>query len=246
MYSKSVLALAALLTAALWFGCDDDPGPCADCPGPRPDIESLQIATIEAPNDTFWYFDEDSAAIRVIVIATGYDGLVVPGVQVDIGLSNAQLGYVEFTDPELRDTTDATGRVNILYHSYATAGTQIITASAGGRTASRTLTLVEVERPEGFILHSDRPHDTVYVAPDSLLEIHFSAAFIDGDGNPRPEFDGMFISSSATGGILERFSVIANGQTTSTWTFHNEYGPFQARIFGMTLDPFTILPDTTG
>ncbi|MBL0063322.1 MAG: hypothetical protein IPP40_18025 [bacterium] len=56
----------------------------------------------------------------------------------------------------------------------------------------------------------------------------------------------MFISSSATGGHLERFSVISNGQATSTWSFYNEYGTFQARIFGNWLDPFTILLDTTG
>ncbi len=243
MYSKFILLLAALLAATLWFGCEDE-GKIIERP-PYP-YYSPQIVT-ELPNDTLRFFAEDSVMIWVTVIVTDGYGRAFPGQAVDISLSDPSLGVIEYTDYDLLDTTNALGRVNMLFHSFAIAGEQIITATVSGIVTKDTLTAIEVPRPlSGFTLASDRPHDTIYVAPDSELVIHFTANFFDADANPVSDYDGIFISSSATGGQLERFSVISNGQATSTWSFHNEYGPFQARIFGNWLDPFTILPDTTG
>jgi len=233
---------AAFVSALAWYGCDNNEP--VD-PHPRSPELSVQIVS-EVPNDTLGYFENDSVYFSVIILVADQYGRPYPGQLVAITLFDSNLGYIEFADPDLRDTTNSLGRVALFYHSYARSGTQIITASAAGYSDTRVIAFVEVARPEGFTLYSDRPHGTIYVAPDSVLAVNLSARFADVNGNPRSDFDGMFISSSATGGLLERFSVIANGEATSTWTFLNEYGTFQARIFGNWLDPFTLLPDTSG
>ena len=242
MYSRIAWTLfAATFAALLWFGCDDE-----DEPEPPPHgLPTVQIVP-EIHNDTLRFFTEDSVYFAITIIVINSQGRAYPGQKVDITLSDPSLGVLEYVDPLLRDTSNALGRVNCRFYAHAQAGEQTITASAGGLVDTLAMTLIEVARPlSGFTLTSDRPHDTIYVAPDSELVIHFTAYFADGSGNPRTEFNGMFISSSATGGQLERFTVFANGLSTSTWSFLNQYGTFQARIFGNWLDPFTMLPDTT-
>ncbi|MBK6766667.1 MAG: hypothetical protein IPG71_10235 [bacterium] len=235
--------LATVFSALVWYGCDDD-GP-VDPPPPAPGLTVYVVS--ELPNDTLKFFAGDSVYFAVKIIVADEHGLAYPGQVVHVALSDPGLGYLEFVDPQLRDTTNSLGRVNCFFHSYARAGEQTITASAGGFAENSIVTIIEVERPNsGFVLASNRPHDTIYIAPDSVLIVNFEARFVDANGNPRTEFDGMFISSSATGGHLERFTALSNGQATSTWTFHDEYGTYQARIFGNWLDPFTMLPDTSG
>ena len=70
--------------------------------------------------------------IPLRVIVNDENGNVIPNIRVAIALSNPQLGFVEYTDPELRDTTNAFGRVNMVFTAIGTAGNNVISATAVG------------------------------------------------------------------------------------------------------------------
>ena len=77
-----------------------DPGPCC--------IE------IVMGTDTLYYLPGDSAYTTVVVILTNWDGNFSEGVKVAVALANPLIGILEFVDMELRDTTNALGRVELI------------------------------------------------------------------------------------------------------------------------------------
>ena len=97
-----------------------DPGPCC--------IE------IVMGTDTLYYLPGDSAYTTVVVILTNWDGNFSEGVKVAVALANPLIGILEFVDMELRDTTNALGRVELIYRCYATPGKNYISAAASGRS----------------------------------------------------------------------------------------------------------------
>ncbi|MCB1059842.1 MAG: hypothetical protein KDB65_06415 [Calditrichaeota bacterium] len=159
---------AASLAALLWLGCDDEDYR-RETP-PRSPVESIQIVTGTTNDplvttDTLWFAPGDSASTTVTVIVTDYYGHAVAGMKVDLSLANASLGVIEYVDETLRDTTNSVGRVNAVFRSYAQAGDQIITATAGGATSNRVLVIRP--RSQG-IRDGNFGEYCIYVATDSI------------------------------------------------------------------------------
>ncbi|MBL0063323.1 MAG: hypothetical protein IPP40_18030 [bacterium] len=155
MYSKFLLLLAALVAATLWFGCDIER--MADPHSPN-GVGSVQVVS-ELPNEALRFFTDDTVGFTVTVIVLDNHGQPFPYLQVDISLSDPYLGVIEYFDL-LQDTTNSVGRINCYFRTFAHSGEQVITATAGGRTDSMPITMIEVPRPlSGFTLASDRPHD---------------------------------------------------------------------------------------
>ncbi len=157
MYSKFLLLLLLAVTSTfVWFGCEES---CQDCHW-NPDIPSIQIVT-ELPSDTIRFLYHDSVFTGIIVILK-YGDNPAQGQKVDIELSDPTLGVIEYFDDQLRDTTDEDGQVHLQYLSFPVEGNQVITASAGGITASRTMVVRQFDFAT-FTAEVTLNVDTVYV-----------------------------------------------------------------------------------
>lgn len=195
MYSKLLLLLTAFFAATLWFGCDDDRmAPPPD--GTDPD-GSIQIVT-GTPNDTLYFLHGNQATTEVIVILTDDRGLAIAGVDVDIALYDSSLGYIEYLDDELRDTTNSLGRVNMVYHSIGIEGNELISASREGQTAQRVLVVREFD-PATFTVDLFFEPDTVYHSsgefPASMLHVR-----VMSNGTiPVPGYDTIADGSCTSG-----------------------------------------------
>ncbi|RPH92643.1 hypothetical protein EHM69_12335, partial [candidate division KSB1 bacterium] len=95
-----IIALVGLILAAI-IGCDNDSGD-----RPPPPIGPFR-PRIVMEEDTIYLKPNDWAATNGAVIAEDESGNVGSGYHVD--LTVAPLGYLEYMNPILRDTTDEMG-----------------------------------------------------------------------------------------------------------------------------------------
>ena len=116
----------------------------------------------------------DSLSTAITIVATGgYDDRPIPGVRVEVALANSSIGMIEYVDPLLADTTNSLGRANLIFHSYALAGDQIISAHAFGSMATATLTIREFDYATfaaDFELYPDTVSLNEWVQPN--LQVH--------------------------------------------------------------------------
>jgi len=203
MYSKYLFVTIASLLATIVVGCSEP----TDC---KFDFyESIQIVT-GTPNDTLLFLPGDSASTTVTVIVTDASGQAFPGQKVDISLSNPSLGVIEFTDLELMDTTNASGRVNAMFRSFGIEGQTIIAATTGGLVATDTLIIREAPQAITSVTFVT-DCDSLIALPDRPDSCEICATVRDANNQP---VAGIAINLFATGG---RFTVPpatdANGRT---------------------------------
>lgn len=89
-------------------------------------IESIELQM--AP-DTVWYADADSASMPITVVVTDTDGLPMEGQHVNVDLDNPLLGSLEYLNHELQDTTDANGRIELLFTTGGVEGDAVFSAA---------------------------------------------------------------------------------------------------------------------
>jgi len=221
-WAALIVAIAAMLLSGV--GCEKkstgDNNQNGDAVG------SIQIVT-GAINDTLEFLPADSASTPVTIIVSGLDGLVLPDVQVNIALANANLGAIEFVDGTRRDTTDATGRVNAIFRTYARAGDQIITATAGGKSASRTLFIREQDDAISGLTLVITPKNleaSPSVEDSAMIAVTITDAANRGVAN-------VALSLRASGGRLVIPSVTDSTGRTTTWWYNNrQFGEFTITV----------------
>lgn len=120
------ILLGMLFGLGIVIGCDEDE------PEPKPYVQYVKSISMMLGADTLWFTPGDSVSMTITIIVSDYDDYPVAGKKVSLGLSNPQLGYIEFLDPDLRDTTNAMGAVDLLYTAIGTPGDCIIYASTEG------------------------------------------------------------------------------------------------------------------
>jgi hypothetical protein len=185
---------AAAFAALLWFGCDDEEDKVT--PPIRPEL-SVQIVT-GATNDTLWFVHSDSASTTVTIIVIDSRGNARSGQQVNVWLSDSSLGLIEYSDPNLRDTTNTHGRVNAVYRSFAREGDQIITATAGGWTSNRVLVIRQL--PQGIATVTfETDCDSIIADPNGPDSCEICVTLRDAANHPIPD---VSFNVSATGGRL--------------------------------------------
>ncbi|MCB1059844.1 MAG: Ig-like domain-containing protein [Calditrichaeota bacterium] len=135
-----------MLARLIWFavfammivsGCEDQ---CNDCDW-KPDQE---IGSIEV---SFGYSEDTldmtgvGEVLPFIVMVRNRDGTPLPGIKTYLSLSNPNFGVVEYTNPNLGDTTNSNGVVLCVFRTYGQFGTQSIRASAGQYTDIQTIAI---------------------------------------------------------------------------------------------------------
>ncbi|MBU1920608.1 hypothetical protein KKG66_07165, partial [bacterium] len=129
-----------MIGLGLLLGCDNDtPSTDETCPP-----QWLNSITMYVPEDTLWIPPGDSASTNLAVIVADGNGDVLEGVRVNLSLSNPQLGFVEFIDPDLRDTTNAQGRVEMRYTAVGLSGEVVFSATAGNVGARDTIVCIAI------------------------------------------------------------------------------------------------------
>lgn len=122
--------IIALFAAWLFIiGCDNEGSDPATTLEPMAWLNSVEVYI---PEDTLWFTQGDSARTNFAVIVTDGDGIVMEGVRVNVTLGNPHCGFIDFLNTNLRDTTNAQGRVEMRYTAVGIAGDVTISATAGG------------------------------------------------------------------------------------------------------------------
>ncbi|MBI5059604.1 hypothetical protein HZB60_07495 [candidate division KSB1 bacterium] len=124
-------------------------------------VGSLQIVL---GDDTLQYLPGDSASTTVSIVVRDRSGVVMQGVRVAISLTNASLGFIEYVDTQLRDTSNGLGRVECVYRSYAQQGDNVINVNASGVVASVPISVREARDVVGSI-NLDITPDRVNTSP---------------------------------------------------------------------------------
>ena len=130
-------------------------------------VGSVQILT-GVRNDTLAFLPNDSASTNVTVIVTDTRGLAMPNQKVNIALLDNDLGSIEFVDTDLKDTTNALGRVNCVFRVYNEAGNQVISATAGGVTAQVSIAVRQADEEINLRKHLEL-HDRLRIGPKAQL-----------------------------------------------------------------------------
>lgn len=240
MYSKFLFAaLVALFAGMVWVGCDDENAPPHTVP---PLAGSVQIV-LGTVNDTLYFLPGDFASTSVTIIVSDYQARPLSGMKVDISLGDANLGVIEWADPDLQDTTNSAGRVNAVYRTYARAGTQIITTCAGGVCDNAIITILSSEPPI-CNLHFEGC-DTLFVHPTFTDSCEFCFTIVDCMGHG---ISGLTPNVHATGGRLNLFPVTDAAGRSCSWGTPTAVGYYCLSIeMGGFSDStcVTVLPDTT-
>ncbi|MCB1059149.1 MAG: hypothetical protein KDB65_02865 [Calditrichaeota bacterium] len=185
-------------------------------------VGSVQILT-GVRNDTLAFLPNDSASTNVTVIVTDTRGLAMPNQKVNIALLDNDLGSIEFVDTDLKDTTNALGRVNCVFRVYNEAGNQVISATAGGVTAQVSIAVRQADEEINSV--------TMIVTPEEVeaSELADDSARIDlrivDSGNRG--VPNVSLNLTATGGLLVYPPVTDSTGRTTTWWYNNrQFGNF--------------------
>jgi hypothetical protein len=81
--------------------------------------------------DTLMLIPGDTARAPVTIIVSGQDGLVLPGRIVNVALMNPAIAFLEYVNPQLGDTTDDLGRLQMLYNVFDVGLNWIIATCEG-------------------------------------------------------------------------------------------------------------------
>ena len=202
-----ILLLTFLMVFA--FGCSEKSGTNTD--GVNTGVGNVQIVT---GTDTLRYLPGDSASTPVVVIVTDMAGNVMQGEKVAVALANPLIGILEFVDTGLRDTTNALGRVDLVYRSYATPGKNYITAAASGRTAIDSIVVEPANVVVSQLMLQVNP-EQVFASAVSEDSASVTVTLID---DTHAGIEGVSLSLSATQGhFIPLPPTNSAGSATTTW-----------------------------
>jgi hypothetical protein len=171
--------------------------------------------------DTLYFLPVDSASTTVTIIVSDQDGNVMQGVKVNVSLDNPELGYLEFLDTDLRDTTNAQGRVDLLFTAIGTVGDMVFTATAGDIVQTRALAIREFELLAVSLQITMTP-DSIVAAQGDTVSTEICVLVMDPDGNG---IEGISIPISTQGGRLQPLPATNNsGRACTDWILEATQG----------------------
>jgi hypothetical protein len=240
-WAAPLLLLAFLMVFA--FGCQKKSGD----PNGTSASDAGQIQILLGA-DTLRYLPGDSASTTVTVIVTSREGTVMKGQKVNLSLANPALGFIEFQNTSLVDTTDDFGRVNLLYTSVGTPGANVIIAVSGGVSAVKPVVALEatdVVCELNLVLSRDQLQTSSNIEDTVTVQVSIS----DCNHNA---IVGVTIRMEATGGRLSPpLPTDSAGTARTIWYSNNQFGNFiiRARAGGL-IDSQSVhvdsLPDIRG
>ncbi len=188
--------------------------------------------TILLGTDTLRYLPGDSASTAVTVIVTSRMGTVMLGQKVNMSLANPALGFIQYQNTALVDTTDAQGRVNLLYTSIGQPGLNTVMATTGG--VSQSVPIVAVPASEivcelRLVVARNHLQTSLNVEDTTMVEVRIS----DCEHNA---IVGVSVQLSATGGRLSPLlPTDSAGTARTTWYSNGQFGLFwiKARAGGL-------------
>jgi hypothetical protein len=236
-------ALLLVILMVLGLGCASDKGGGTGGGG-NTGVGSVQIIML---SDTVSFLPGDSCAVYGFVVVKDLNGVVMRGIKVDFLLSQP-FGFIEYANQSLRDTTNDVGRVEFYFRSYNQAGIQTISATAGGRSDSWLLVVLQQSQVVAT-LNVTVDRDAVDVAPQFEDSIMVTVTVADSSHNGVPN---LVVHLSATGGRLRPIAPTdSTGRAVTYWYTNGQYGTFTiwARVSYLTdsvLVTVDSLPDIRG
>jgi len=222
-WTAATIAVLAMLLSGV--GCDEKSSGGGDNNnGTTPGSVQIVLGTV---NDTLRFLPGDSASTAVTVIVSDQQGRALPGVKVSLALDDANLGYLEWADDNLRDTTNSLGRVNATFRTYARAGAQIISATVGSLTDTRVLTILQAANSICFLnmVVADTLLDANPVVEDST-QIILTITDCEYRG-----VEGVSLDLRANGGrLIPPAPTDSTGRTTTWWYNNGQFGQFTITI----------------
>lgn len=177
---------------------------------------------IDIAQDTLSFYPGDSASTLVTIIVRDNGGNLMEGVKVDLVLGNPQLGFIEFVDLSLRDTTNALGRVNLIFTAISTAGSNILSATAGGTTTTKEIVIQRAQSHIGTLSITAFP-DTIQLIPGEEVEVDICVTLVDVHGAPITDYS---LPIWASGGRLAPLPPTdLEGRVCTTWFFNENDEP---------------------
>jgi hypothetical protein len=149
-----ILALIVVLSLTGFTACRQE----RITMGPKPVVAGSVRIHMDA--DTLNFLPGDSVRCNGWVVVKDRNGNALPDVPVSITLDRS-FGFLDFVDPQRRDTTDATGTVNFRFMTYNQSGENTVIAAVGDLRDTWPLVV--------RVALSVRWCVTVTLSPDTLL-----------------------------------------------------------------------------
>jgi hypothetical protein len=174
--------------------------------------------------DTLRFLPNDSAWTTVTVVVSNPEGAAVPGQKVNLTLTNPELGFLEFADSDLRDTTNSNGRVEAFFRVFNESGDNTINATSGGRSASRNIYIRSQDIEIGSLNINVTPR--VLQVSESSEDSALVTVNISDINNVA--ISGISLPVSANGGRISRFPATNDAGVATTWWYSNgDFGDFE-------------------
>ncbi len=219
----TAILLAAIAVLLSGVGCDEK---STGTNQTGRTVGSIQIV-LGTVNDTLRFLPGDSASTSVTIIVSDDQGRALAGQKVNVSLSNNNLGYIEWADTDLQDTTNSVGRVNATFRTYARAGNQIISASTGGLTDNAILAILPASNVVCNV--SMTIADTLLEA-NQYVEDSTRVVLTLTDCDARG-IAGVSLDLRATGGRMMVPPPTDDGGRTETYWYNNgQFGTFTISV----------------
>jgi len=216
--AASLLVMVTIMIVAL--GCSEDKSTT-----PGSDAGGISAVQVWMPVDTLRFLPGDSAVAEGWVVVKDNGGRGIPNVAVDIVLSQP-FGFIEYVN-STRDTTDTNGRVYFRFRSYNQTGQQTITASAGGRSDTWSLAVLQASdiiRTLEISLSKER----METPPGGQDSVQVTVLIADTSGQG---ISGITLPLNATGGSFAALPPTDNaGRAVTWWYFTNTWGEFTITV----------------
>ncbi len=236
-------ALLLMILMVLGLGCSTK---STTPTGGQGGVGTVQIVM---PADTLRFLPGDSASAQGFVVVKDDAGRVMAGIKVNVELTIQNVGSIEFLGGQ--DTTDAIGRVYILFRTYGQVGPgyNTIHAWVGSKEDNWTLWV----QSAATVLASLRitlSKDALQVAPPLEDSVQVTVTISDSSHNGVP---GITLPLRASGGRLAQLPATDASGRAQTWWYSNNELPgdytLSVRAGGLADTArvhLTVLPPTRG
>jgi hypothetical protein len=223
---KAFVVIAAVL-CTLTVGCREKVAGFGSPPASPVELHLMLIL------DTLRLLPADSTSADGYVVVTE-GGRPTPDLHVNLWLLDSSMGFLEYTDPRLRDTTNAEGRVDFRFISRDDTGRNVV--HAWYRVWEDTQSVC-VRYADHGLAHLDVAvsTDTLLPVPPEEDSLTVTVSLLDSVGQGIPD---ILMVLNASGGRLSSYPrTDSAGATTARWWTNNDMPGryfFIARAGGMT------------
>jgi len=219
------------ISACIYFcGCDRDRAPYTG--GDSPPMSLM----IWMETDTVKFCPGDTATANGVVTVSS-DGRAFRNIPVDISVGPND-GFIEYTNPVLRDTTDHLGRVTFRFQCFERTGVFDVVAKAAGGEGKWPL-VVQRESEGPYCFHVTVEPDTLWLFPGQQDSSLVTVCLVDSARrNPiyypcwrHQGIEHVSLHLQATGGSFGPLPPFDSTSCSSTWWyFRNTSGTFYVSV----------------